>query len=214
MSKSFAILIMMLSVYSISIPLLSGIYRIKHLTELQRLIGLSVLLSLGGELIGIFLAKAGINNLYVFHTFTVLQFALLTLIMEKELVPFVSKRTLRGLMVGFTILALFDAFWWNGIENFNNYARTISSILLISLVILFFYKTLQELRIKNLEREPLFWLSIGILIYHSGSSLIFLFSNYVKTSELALLTLWGIHAIFNIFLNISYAIALWIRPAS
>lgn len=201
-----------LSMYSIVIPLAIGIYRYKHLSAVQKLLSLVIILTLGGEIIGGIVAKLKINNLYIFHLFTILQFILLTLVMEKGLTPFLTKRVLRRIALGFTLFALLDAFWWNGVHNFNNYARPLSSILLLCFALIFFYKTLRELQIKTLERAPLFWLSIGILIYQAGSLLIFLFSNYVKTSEAALVTIWGIHAIFNILLNISYSIALWVKP--
>lgn len=203
-----------LSLFSIIIPVLVGFYKKKYasLNQIQKLIFLLVIISFLGEAIGGILAKAKINNLAIFHLFTVLQFLALVLIMRKGLTPFLSKKVFRYISLGFVLFALLDAFWLNGINNFNNYSRPISSILVLCFALLFFYKTLKELQIRNLESVPLFWLSIGILIYHSGSLFIFLFTNYVKSSTAALYTIWGIHAIFNIILNISYSIALWVKP--
>lgn len=201
-----------LSICSIVFPLSLCIYNYANLSSLQKLIGLLVLVTILGELGSNWAAEYYKNNIPVFHLFTLIQFTLFTFIMEKGLHPWPPKIIFKCLRISFIIFALLDAFWWNGINNFNNYARPLSSILLICFALTFFYKTLKELQIKNLESVPLFWLSIGVLIYYSGSLLIFLFTNYVKSSDAALYTIWGIHAIFNIILNISYFIALWVKP--
>ncbi len=203
-----------ISMGSVIIPFIIGVYRFKYLNALQKLIGLSVVVTLLGEF-GIYLLTIlDINNLFAVHLYTVLQFAVLVLIMEKGLFPLLSRIVSRSLIFLFALFALMDAFWWNDLYSFNTYARPLSSFILLLLVLLFFYKTLKELKIKSLERAPLFWLSIGLILYFSGSLFIFLFTNYVKTSNEALLTIWGIHAIFNIIFNISYSIALWIKPVN
>ncbi|MEM9920606.1 MAG: hypothetical protein AAF990_21085 [Bacteroidota bacterium] len=214
MEKGWADYISYISMYSIFLPVLIGLFRLKQLLGIQKLVGLLVLTSLLAET-GIYLLTVwDISNLPLIHLFTALQFTLLSLILAKALRPLFPERFFQILIPTFLGFAIIDAFFLNGLYNFNSFARPLASSILLFLALSFFYKTLKELKIKSLEREPLFWLCIGIVIYFSGSLLIFLLTNYVKTSNEVLRTLWGIHAIFNIILNTSYSIILWIKPTS
>lgn len=201
-----------LSMYSIVIPAGIGVLCYSQFNGLQKLLFLLVGFTLIGDLGNDLLTQFEISNLPGIHFFTLLQFILLVMIFEKGVFPLLSKRITRGVLFVFLVFAIFDAFLWNGLDNFNSFSRPLASFLLLFFALTFLYKTLQELKIKYLEREPLFWISIGVLIYCSGSLFIFLFTNYVKTSNESLLTIWGIHAIFNIILNLTYVVALWIKP--
>lgn len=214
MEQNWAEFITYLSMYSVLVPMAVGLFKLQSLNSLQRWIGLLVLVTLLGELGVYILDKLWSNNLPVIHLFTLAQFVIIVCIMERGLAPMFSKKTFRIMILFFFCFSLMDAFWWNGIYSFNNYSRPMASLLLLFLALCFFYKTLRELKIKHLEQTPLFWLSIGLLIYFSGNLFIFLFTNYVKVSNEALMTIWGIHAIFNIILNLTYSIALWIKPAN
>lgn len=200
------------SMYSVIIPFVICLAEYTDLTDLQQSIGLLVLLTCLGEISIYLLTVLGINNLPAVHIFTVLQFIVLVWIMKKGLSSYFPKNVFQGLIIGFVLFALIDAFFLNGWYNFNSYSRPLASFILPFLALCFFYKTMKELKISSLEREPLLWLSIGIIIYFPSSLLVFLFTNHVKTSNEVLLTLWGIHAIFNIILNATYSIALWIKP--
>jgi len=205
-----------LSVLSALIPFVFGIisYRKHKLVLVQQLIFILVVITLLTESVVLFLSYFGINNLPIFHLFTIAQFSIYILIMRKGCKPFLSRSFFHGIFFLFIIFALLDAFWLNNLYSFNNYSRPVASLFLIFFALCFFYKTLKELKIQSLEREPLFWLSMGMLIYFSCSLFVFLFTNYVKTSNEALFTIWNINAIFNIILNLSYAVALWVKPTN
>ncbi len=201
------------SIYSVLIPAIFAIILIKRLDKVQRLIAILVLITFIGEFGNYALTFFEIRNLPAFHLFTVLQFGAIVLIQSKGIQRFFSQKQLIGVIVFFVLFAIVDAAILNGIYSFNSYSRPLASFIVLFFALCYFYITISELTIKRLENEPLFWLNLGVFIYFSGSLFIFLFSNYYKSSNQALFTLWGIHAIFNIFLNISYTIALWIRTA-
>ena len=82
-------------------------------------------------------------------------------------------------------------------------------------MLLYFYTVIRELVIIQLEREPLFWISVGLLLYFSGNVFIFVSSNYVIQHSKALsLKLWDIHAVLYMVLYGLYAWALWITPSN
>lgn len=213
MNEGLAILIMDISAYSICLPAAIGLIRLRNLTWEQqivlRLVGISIFFEFAALYIG---AALDLKNLPLLHIFTVLQFYLLALIYRRNLPPVIPTRIINWLIIVFVVIAILSAIFLEGLLRFNTYPRALESIMLIFFSLTFFYKTLKELKIKKLEREPVFWINSGVLIYFSGSLLIFIVSNYFFTSDDILFVAWGIHAILNIVNNLLYGIALWVRP--
>lgn len=90
----------------------------------------------------------------------------------------------------------------------------LESVLVLGLVGLYFRKLLSELRVRRLSRDPMFWVSTGLLLYFLGKLQIALFSNYALlhySTELNL-WVWTIHALLLVILHSCYCLALWIRP--
>ena len=90
----------------------------------------------------------------------------------------------------------------------------VESLLILAMVGLYFRKLLHELRVTRLDREPMFWVSVGLVINHLGKSQIYLFSNFLLShySTQLNLNIWAIHAILLVVLYSCYLVALWIRP--
>lgn len=88
------------------------------------------------------------------------------------------------------------------------------SLLLLLLPGLYFRKLLNELHVRNLARDAIFWVSTGILLYFLGKLLIGLFSNYLLRHYSMELNLWVwfVHAVLLFVLHSCYLRALWLRP--
>ena len=195
------------------LPILIGLFRRKQANAAQRTLLLLVLFAFATEIVA--LAIAGLfkaNNLFLSHFFPLIEFFFLSKIYQKELEDILPANFFTSLLIVFTSGALINSFFFESLLQFNNKSRAISSLLIIFFTLAYFYKTLKEVKIKKLESEPLFWLSIGLLIYFSASFFIFIFSNYLQPSVKLSYTFWGIHALLNISLYLFYAIALWIKP--
>jgi hypothetical protein len=149
----------------------------------------------------------------IYHIFTLLEFFLLNQIFARTLTPLLSKLFFNSSLIFMFLVELADLLWLSSLQQFNGFATAIESLFLIFFSLCYFYKTMQELKVKHLEREPMVFISIGLLLYFSSSLFIFLFTNYVDAENGTLFLIWGIHGIFSIILNILYAIALWLQPA-
>ena len=88
------------------------------------------------------------------------------------------------------------------------------SLLLLLLPGLYFRKLLNELHVRNLVRDAMFWVSTGLLLYFLGKLLIGLFSNYLLAhySKELNLWVWFVHAVLLFVLHSCYLRALWLRP--
>ncbi|OJJ18600.1 hypothetical protein BKI52_23600 [marine bacterium AO1-C] len=151
-----------------------------------------------------------IPNLPLLHIYVIIEFALLAWMYQLYLYRFYPKYLIPIVIVGFTLLSILNSIFIQTIYTFNTYARALENLLLIVFALSFFYKLLKELKIKYLEKKPIFWINTGILIYFSGSLFIFIFSNFLVTRRELNTQMWIIHAFLNIFHNVFYAIGLWL----
>ncbi|WP_460582737.1 hypothetical protein [Hymenobacter arcticus] len=115
---------------------------------------------------------------------------------------------------GFVAYCAFDSLLAPEVAHFKPALLVLESILVLGLVTLYFRKLLNELRVANLNQEPMFWVSIGLVIKHLGSLQIFLFSNFSLShySNQLNVDIWEIHALLLVVLYSCYLVALWIRP--
>lgn len=206
--------LMHFSSLSIIVPALLAWLRRKHGDREQRLLGKLIGFSILIEFLALLVGGAwlGLNNLFLLHLFTVVEFGVLAYLFAPYLSHYIRPRAFQGLIVGFAVFAVLNSIFIDGIMRFNAFARAIESVLVIALVLLYFYTLLRSLEIKHLDRSPLFWVGAGSLIYFSGSLFVFIYSNKILSSTSSSFTIWGIHAFLNILHNIFYAIALWVRP--
>ena len=92
--------------------------------------------------------------------------------------------------------------------------QVIESLLVLGMAGLYFRKLLNELQVPNLIRDPMFWVSAGLVLHSLGKLLIALFSNYLLEhySRQLSLTVWTINGVLTIVLYLCYLRALWMRP--
>ena len=92
--------------------------------------------------------------------------------------------------------------------------QVIESLLVLGMAGLYFRKVLNELQVVSLARDPMFWVSVGLVIYSLSKLLIALFSNYVLEhySRQLSLTVWTVNGLLTIVLYLCYCRALWLRP--
>ena len=213
MDESTSFFLAKASVVAGLIPATIAILNSNNASWNQRMIFKLVVAALATEVIAYLFSVLTLgNNLFLSHIFILIEFTILTLIYKKELSSFVAPKFFNLLIVLFIIYSIFNSLFIETLTQFNGYARAISGLIIILFTLLYFYKVLKELKVQRLEKEPMLWLSLGLLLYFSASLFIFIFGNYIQPSVKLSFTFWGIHAIINISLCIFYAIALWIKP--
>ena len=153
-------------------------------------------------------------NLFLAPIDTAIEFTLLALMYRRTLreLPF-SRFILAGiaaflLATAVTYRPRLDTAEFSPLQHF------IEGVVILTFVFFFFLREVQRKVVtKHLERDPMFWVSTGLLLYFSGNLLIFLTSNLLLKYSLAVSRhVWGIHAVLYAFLNVFYCIALGIAP--
>ncbi|EZH75019.1 hypothetical protein ATO12_09830 [Aquimarina atlantica] len=194
-------------------PLVILFFRFNALSLIQKKLSFIVILTVLVEIISWSLWYKKINNLPVYHFFTVIQFLLIVNIYRGALSQTFSKKFFTSLSIGFVVFAIINIVFFQDLLTFNSNATTLMGLIIIFLSLSYFYALLKEVKYSTLETNPMFWINSGFLIYFSSSLILFFMNNTLfKEVTEASLILWGLHAIINIVLTIFYIVAISVKP--
>jgi len=198
------------SAATILLPLFFVIYRRNHLSLELGLLAIYIVIKAVLEVTMIILADKGINNLFLIHVHTAVQYVLLAMIFVKTFTHPILKKGIKLSIFSFLIFALLDAFYLEGTLHFNSLPGGVEALLLITLALMFFYKVFRESSIENLERHPIFLISVGIFLFFSGNLFFFILTNSILAASNEMLhEVYSIHSVLNILLNVFFALGLW-----
>lgn len=124
------------------------------------------------------------------------------------------------LLIGvlYTLFAFVDMFVINdilhgmkhGLVTGNNYTLVVKHILLVSMILLYFEQSLRHLRNVVLERDPIFLISVALLVFYAGTLVLFLVRNNVSVSMKSYILTIPILTVLNFLLNSTLAWAFWL----
>lgn len=213
MSLTLQQLLMRLTLVPVLVAGIIGFMRFRHLPlNLRYLAGL-VWFILPIELVGIGLMLLHRNNLFLMPIYAVGECWLLALVYRHTLHLASFTRLVPWLVGGFAAYALADSLLAPGLTQFRPGQQVIQNIVVLGFVTLYFRKLLNELRVEQPTREPMFWVSTGLFVYALGYLQIALFSNYLLRYSLQLNhNIWAVHSLLYIVLHVCFGVALWMRP--
>ena len=211
MHLSMQQLVLRLTLVPVVVAAIIGLVRFRRLpTNLRYLTGL-IGWVLPLNLLVFLLIYLHRSNLFLMPIYAVGEFWLLALVFQHTLQSPAFTRAVPWLVGSFGAYALFDSVAAGTLDQFRPGQQVIQSILCLLLVGLYFRKLLRELRVLELRREPMLWVSAGLLIYYLGYLQIAIFSNYLLNYSHQLnANVWMIHSLLFILLYSCYSLALWL----
>lgn len=151
------------------------------------------------------------NNLFLIPIYTVGELWMLALVYQHTLKWPLFARAVPWVVAGFAGYALCDSVLGARMSQFRPAQQVLQSVLVLGMVGLYFRKLLSELVVINPQKEPMFWVSAGLLIYFLGYLQIALFSNYLLNYSRELnMNVWAVHSLLYIVLYLCYCRALWL----
>jgi hypothetical protein len=112
------------------------------------------------------------NNLFLFHLFTPIEYSLLTYLYIQVISSSVLKKVLWASIPFFILLSVIFSQFIQGLKINNSYMSIIESVLLICWTLFFMREILLLKQVTVLYKYPLFWISVGILVYFTESLVI------------------------------------------
>ena len=205
-------IIISISAYFVLLPLGIIVFRKHNVNREQKLLRWVIYLSSITQLISRVLWYLEINNLPLFHIYPIVELVLLSIIYQGSLKSFFPP-VLIPLLSGSTILfSIINSLFIQSIFSFSSNAITLECGVVIIYSVSYFIKLLRFPPIDHLDRNPMFWINCAVLIYFSGSFMIFMYSNHILPGSKDMqMVVWSVHGILNIVMYTLYSIALWVK---
>lgn len=205
------------SQFSVAIPLVLWLMRggSKRLSWEQNVIGWIAFLSLLTELsaVAIVLFAESPNNWLVYHIYTLILFVFMNRLYKGVLTQLNLKFVFDVILALYICFAVLNSLYWQSITTVNSNTIVASSIIYILFSLAYFYQLIRFSSENETTKNPMLWINIGVLIYNSGSIVLFLLVNRIlKMSEELIIASWSLNAAFNLVLNILFAKGVWSRP--
>jgi hypothetical protein len=181
-------------------PFLGGLFKFKHLKRDTKILFAFFTVALITEAIVKILAYNKINNLWLFHVFTIVEYSFWVIVFSFWQKEHNVKKILKVSILIFAIIWLVNLIF--SIERFseyNNVSRSIESILLTAIALFTIYNSYLESYVE-LYKNYIFCFSIGVLIYFSGNFLFFSLGSSIVNG----IDVGTIHSILNISANLCY----------
>lgn len=188
----------------------------KYLRSEFKVLSIFVFVSFVTQAMAELLAEFGINNMSLSHGYTIIGFLVLTRFYRPVLKPFFPVKWFNLIDIGFTVLAVLNIVFWQSLLTFNSVSLTAEAVILIILSLATFILTLNEelnQHLRNMQ-QSINWINAGILIYYSGSLLLFFNGNAVIhiISRYWSAYTWLIYAVLMAILFTCLLIGLWKSP--
>ncbi|NQV37492.1 MAG: hypothetical protein HQ509_05730 [Candidatus Marinimicrobia bacterium] len=139
------------------------------------------------------LAKQSINNLFMLHTFTLIEALLIGYVYYEWMSDMKIRKWYKTVLIVFGLLWFASKFTFENVMEFDNITATLEVGLLSLIILINIYKWLQQDIIPEFF-SPQILISLGFLIQFTGSFVVFAFSN--------VLTVWTIYNIVSIISRI------------
>lgn len=193
-----------------------AVWQFRRLLPEFRVLAVFVFLSAGVQAGAGILAHLGINNLALSHVYALSGFVALARFYQLLLGPFIPHKLFIVLVVGFVLLAVITVLLWEPLHTFNSIPLTAEAVVFVILSLSTFALTLNEDLNPHLHPilRSLNWVNSGILLYFTGSLLLFY---HGETIIHIIIGRWSfytivVHAVLSIVLHTCLLIGLWLSP--
>jgi len=208
-----SLLLSNISVLSAVFPLLAAIYNYKHLDKLMKILALYLLISGAFDFTMWLAYNLGQNSKTPLNTIPLLHISVATSIVFFGVIYynlFLKSALKKITLVLSTIVMLIVLYNARNIFDYPSVSNTASSILLIILSLVYFYQLLNPQKFIQIEKQGLFWVNAGVLVYSSVNIFLFMLFSQIPDKDKA--DYYVIFSITNIIANIIYSIGLLCKP--
>ncbi len=161
----------------------------------------------GFEVINSIHMHHGINNMYVFHIYSYIEFIVISFIFYSLYKTKTYKIGVIFSVLLFYSFSILNVIKWESFNDFNSNQFAFEAVLIFFYCIGYYTELMQKPSVIHLEKSPEFLLVSGYFIYFSGTFMLF-----ISSKELLMTNnegYWILNSVLNIMLNTIYTIVLW-----
>lgn len=190
---------------SILIPIAAAI-NAREINGVLKTIFIYILFAGTINIIAAFMAFNYYNNLPLLHIYTILELILLLRFFSRILKNKAVLKVIKIITWVFPLMCMINFSFFESIYTFNSYTRPLEAIIIIILCMIHLKDNEELFSVSSAQAKPEIWISIGLLIYFSGSFFQFTFSNYIShlASPAIKSVIWNLHATLVLLMYIFF----------
>lgn len=179
----------------------------------QKLVGALILFSFPFDLWAASIQSSDENNLFIYHILTPIQYTFYAFIYYTAVHAASVKKVILFSIPVVILAALAFSVTVQPADSYNSYTIVLGNAFILIWIFTYYRETFQQLKIIRLEREPLFWISTGLLFYALGSFFSEGLMNYLiaHTPDLARKYYYAITVVLIGFLHIMFILSFLCR---
>ena len=194
-----------ISIWSITIPLVTGIVGFLRLAADSRLIFAMVVFATIPQLLRFFYAHAVSVNL-IYNLYTVVEFFIVFLLIKSKWENALSRRTFFLAATVYVLLSAFLILKIGLVNRFLNEWVVVNNLVFVYWKLLYYIQEFEKDEAVYVDfKSPLGLYMLGILFYAPCTVLIFSLWHYIKAEESSFSGIWTIHSFSNICMYVLFA---------
>ena len=139
-----------------------------------------LLLALPVETVGYYTKSQGIRNHLMYNVFFLIEFTFLNFIYYQAIPLERVKKVIKVYSLFFIALFVVNATFVQGWQTFNTYMFLVGGLGVLTWIGIYFFRLLINPQLPELRRQPLFWISTGLLFFFPGITPIYGLLNYLN----------------------------------
>ena len=198
----------MISSISGFFPVVTAWYNYRHLDNVLKIAALFFLITSVFDPAMWLLAKSGSRNtMWMLHLNVLVSLSFYTIIYYKLFIKPIHKK----ITIAVAIITLFIMLYFNrSLDEYPSVSNTTLSVQMILLSLIYFYQLLNPLKFIDIEKQSLFWINAGVLIYYSVNIFLFMIFTQIPVDDRH--NYYIINSITNIIANILFSVGLFCKP--
>ncbi|WP_024772282.1 hypothetical protein [Aquimarina macrocephali] len=121
------------------------------------------------ELLGGYLRDSGISyNYIIYNIYNIITFSYFFLLYRNHLKKKLYKKTVMAFFVIYLLAVLINGFYQNYLNQAQTTPYILASVFLIVSIIFYFIEILNSQKVLYVNKNLLFWISIGLFLYYIG----------------------------------------------
>lgn len=194
------------------LPMVASITKRNGLNKPFLMLVIYIWLGVVFDLLGLLFMKNKIPTAYSNNIYTLFQFSFLSWFFYLVNTKVKMRRMITSLG-GFTLVfMLYNLLFFQGLGYRNSYSWAVAALILLFFSLLTLRSLGQDPTLDSMQRNPVFWVSTGVLIYFSGNFFLFLFDHMADATVKMQFPFYTLHHPLRIILNSLYFLAILCLP--
>ena len=201
------------SVYILGLNLLILLFCFKRIPAQVSAIVFYLLVGFATELYSYYLAKHNINNLFLLHIYTLLEFMTWSYFYYRL---FQNKKWFQKVFPWFvaaiSVLIIANTIFFEPLHGFNSNAKTTVQFILITYAIYYFFDVFGKIDLTKPLLRSLSFINFAVILYYSSSLFIFMFPKMligIGMTRQEINALWAINSLLAFIFQSLILISLW-----